>query len=218
MPVNEKRPRNWACCVYPESAPENWLQMLDDMHIPALVSPLHDKDINADGTSKKPHWHVLLLFEGHKTASQVQDCINPFNGTIPIPIQSAKAYARYLTHQDNPEKHQYSKEDVRSFGGVDYDKLCDMTTAMRHSSLRQMRKFIRENNIYSFAAFYDYCDDYQPDWAAMLDDNSTMCISNYIKSRIYDLREAREAEREDSFSRRRENVQNVLKNSDPFVD
>ena len=42
--------RNFATVVYPESAPADWLTVLDSLHVPAFVSPLHDADVNADNT------------------------------------------------------------------------------------------------------------------------------------------------------------------------
>ena len=53
------RSRGWACIVYPESAPENWTETLNEAHIETLISPLHDKDVTAEGSPKKPHYHVL---------------------------------------------------------------------------------------------------------------------------------------------------------------
>lgn len=44
--------------VYPESAPDDWIMKLQEQCVPALISLLHDKDINADGTRKKEHYHV----------------------------------------------------------------------------------------------------------------------------------------------------------------
>lgn len=49
------RTRNWTFVLYPDSAPDNWRQILDDKHIEWIESPLHDKDVNANGEPKKPH-------------------------------------------------------------------------------------------------------------------------------------------------------------------
>lgn len=46
------RKRNWVFVVYPESAPENWREQLKEMLVPGFISPLHDKDVNADGSPK----------------------------------------------------------------------------------------------------------------------------------------------------------------------
>ena len=43
------RTRNFATVVYLESAPADWMERLDQHHIAALVSPLHDKDKNPSG-------------------------------------------------------------------------------------------------------------------------------------------------------------------------
>ena len=46
-----KRGRNWWIVVYPESLPENWKEIISTE--PVAISPLHDKDVNADGTKEK---------------------------------------------------------------------------------------------------------------------------------------------------------------------
>ena len=60
------RARAFAFLVYEDSAYPDWMERLADLHIEAFVSPLHDKDVNPDGSLKKPHWHVLLYFSGKK--------------------------------------------------------------------------------------------------------------------------------------------------------
>lgn len=224
--TNDGRARNWVFILYPESAPTNWAELLDGLHVPAVVSPLHDKDVNPDGEPKKPHHHILLLFPGKKSYEQVkvisQDLLN---GTIPQECKNARGQVRYFLHMDNPEKVQYSASDMRSFGGADCSEYLKITNICRHEMLRKMRKYIRDNNIYSFAQFLDFCDDEHTEWSDLLDDNSTMVISNYIKSRIYDRRDtmAQElAEAHDNLIRLQQavndmrNVDNHLAHNDPF--
>ena len=43
------RSKNWATVVYPESAPEQWKEILGDMKVEVLISPLHNKDVNPTG-------------------------------------------------------------------------------------------------------------------------------------------------------------------------
>lgn len=186
----DKRGRNWWFVVYPDSLPDNWLALLDEMHIPIFVSPLHDKDINANGEPKKPHYHVILMFDGNKSFEQILEisqCL--LHGTIPQRIDHLRGAVRYLIHADNPEKFQYDVKDIISLCCADLDSAMQKSATVRHYDLAAMRKYIRDNDIYSFAEFYDYCDEYNSDWASMLDDSCTMCISAYIKSRIYDKRE-----------------------------
>ena len=47
------RARAWTFIVYPESAPENWRDVLDRFHLQWACSPLHDRDVNATGEPKR---------------------------------------------------------------------------------------------------------------------------------------------------------------------
>ena len=62
-----KKARYWAFVLYLESAPENWKEILQLKGIPFCISPYHDKDLNADYTPKKPHYHIILCFKGPTT-------------------------------------------------------------------------------------------------------------------------------------------------------
>ncbi len=39
--------------IYKESAPENYLEILEELHIPFILSPWHDKDINKETENLK---------------------------------------------------------------------------------------------------------------------------------------------------------------------
>ena len=78
----DERVRLWATVVYPESAPDNWLTILRDLMIPCYVSPLHDKDFNADKTPKKAHYHVMLVFEGKKSRAQIEEIVKQFVAVV----------------------------------------------------------------------------------------------------------------------------------------
>jgi hypothetical protein len=139
------RSRVWACIVYPDSAPENWRDMLDDAHIPYAISPLHDRDENADKSPKKPHWHVLFVCEGKKSQEQMDELSHSVNGTICQRVQSAKGMARYLIHQDNPEKAQYSKNDIECHGGLDIGPYLINNAATQRELSKQIVTYILEN-------------------------------------------------------------------------
>lgn len=71
--------RAWTFIVYPDSAPDNWRDILDDLHIPWCESPLHDKDQNPTGEQKKAHWHVLLYSDGPKSFDNVTKLVEDLN-------------------------------------------------------------------------------------------------------------------------------------------
>jgi hypothetical protein len=179
------RTRNYATVVYPESAPADWLAVLDSLHVPAFVSPLHDADVNADNTPKKAHYHVLLMFAGVKTREQAQAVIDAIGGVGCESVSTVRGYARYLVHADNPEKAQYSKGDVRAFGGADYDAVTHLPTDDVKIT-REMMQFIRANQISSFAQFADACAIEHEDWFRALVTKSTYFIKEYIKSLVWE--------------------------------
>ena len=87
----EKRTRNFATVVYPESAPENWMDMLNDYHVPAFVSPLHQFDVNVNGEVKKAHYHVMVMYDSLKTISQAKEFFAVIGGVGCISIHSPHA-------------------------------------------------------------------------------------------------------------------------------
>lgn len=44
--AKEQRSNKWAFLFYKESAPGNYLEILESFHIPFILSPWHDRDIN----------------------------------------------------------------------------------------------------------------------------------------------------------------------------
>lgn len=182
--MSDKRTRNWNFIVYPESAPENWVQILDDAHVPWVQSPLHDQDINADGSPKKPHWHCTIMFDSLKTPDQVKELLSPLNCTIPIVCNSPRGSVRYMAHMDNPEKHQYSTSDIVPHQGADIIELLKLTASCRHDMLNDMMAFVISHDVKEFSDLVEYAFTYHPeDWLPMLYDSCTLFMKSYITSR-----------------------------------
>lgn len=184
---SNSRTRNFATVVYPESAPGNWQAVLSDYHVAALISPLHDMDCNPDGEKKKPHYHVLLMFDGVKDFDkQVKPMFDAIGGVGREIVNSARGYARYLCHLDNPEKHQYSVSDVVCFGGADYDSITHLPTDDMHQ-LKDIFAFIKANNILSFVELLDICAECRPDWFSTIAMSRAYVVEKYIKSFTFEL-------------------------------
>ncbi len=104
--------RNWSFLIYLDSAPTDWLERLKLSGLMFAVSPYHDKDFNADGSYKKPHHHIIIVFSGPTTYKNVCSFIEQFKSPIPLALESVKGMYRYFTHLDNPEKFQYDSKDI----------------------------------------------------------------------------------------------------------
>lgn len=184
----KKRTRNFGCIVYPDSAPDNWQDILSEQRVPCFISPLHDKDINPDGQLKKPHYHVMLMFDSVKTLEQVERIFDTFLGVGNEIIQSQRGYARYLCHLDNPEKFQYNIEDVRSLYGADYNHVIGLAHD-KYKAIREIILFCKENNIYRYDELLEFAMLEKESWYRVLCDNGTYVVKEYLKSRYWAFKE-----------------------------
>ena len=183
--TKDGRIRNYATIVYPDSAPDNWQEILADLRIPALVSPLHDKDVNPDGVLKKPHYHVLMCTEGKKTREQFREMASSFGGVGSEIVQSIRGYSRYLCHLDNPEKAQYSVTDIKSFGGADFEAYVTLPSDLS-KQVKLMQRFCVSHNVRSFSFFANLCAEDFPDWHYILLFKCTNYFKAYFSSARYD--------------------------------
>ena len=174
--------------MYPESAPENWREYMDDLHIEWVESPLHEFDCNATGEVKKAHWHLLLMFGGVKSYEQVLEVVKPLNCPIPQRCHNAKAMVRYMAHLDNPEKHQYSVADIKAHGGVDIAEMLRPSSSERYALIREMSEYIKDNGVTEFSDLVYYAmTEHYDDWFPLLCDSSAYLIGQVIKSQRHRL-------------------------------
>lgn len=175
--------------MYPDSMPKNWRDILTDFHITIIISPLHDKDINPDGTPKKPHYHVLLIFDTVKTKKQAEEISSSVNGTNCIMCQSVNGMIRYTIHKDNPEKAQYDRKDIDVIGSYDVDEAFK-NSIDRYIMIKEMIEYIKNNNVTEYIDFMEFCANNKfEDWFKLLCDNCSFVIQGAITSNRHKLKE-----------------------------
>lgn len=179
------RTRNFTTIVYPESAPADWQERLQKLFIPCLISPLHNKDVNPTGESKKAHYHVILMFENVKELKSVKELVQEFGGVGCEKVNSIRGVARYLCHLDNPEKAQYSTKDVKQFCGVDYSELVNLASDIDESA-EELLDYCELNQITSFAKIRRIVRTDKPEWSQALRSRS-IYISMVLKSMQWEL-------------------------------
>lgn len=179
--TRDTRVRNFATVVYPESAPKDWQEILSRHCVPAFISPLHDRDVNPTGEPKKPHYHVVLMFEGKKSIEQVKEIFNTISGVGCEVVKSLRGYARYLCHLDNPEKAQYEPADVRCIAS-DYIGTIGLAID-KYVALGEMQDFCEQYNVVSFYALAKYARGHRPDWHRILCDCGSVFMREYLQSR-----------------------------------
>lgn len=183
---NPPKTRGYVGMLYEDSAPSDWQERLNDLHIPAIVSPWHDRDVNPDGTPKKKHRHVMIIFDGPRALKQAQEVLTSI-GCIGYcqPVQSITGQARYMCHLDNPEKAQYDPADVLQLSGADYEELCQKTVD-RMKAIADMCDFVDANCIYSFAELVRYARANEQTWFRHLASDCTIFMREYIKSNYWE--------------------------------
>lgn len=182
--AKDTRTRNWNIIVYPDSPRDvDWRSYLDDQHIEWIESPLHDQDLNPTGELKKAHWHVLLMFGGVKSYDQVLEFIKPLNCPIPQKCHNAKASVRYMAHLDNPDKIQYSVNDIVCHGGVDVADLLKPSTSERYTIIAEMMDWCDQNSCFYLSTLINYARvDKFDSWFPILCDSGAYIMNSYLKA------------------------------------
>lgn len=155
--AKDKRSNKWAFIIYKDSAPENYLDVLEELHIPFILSPWHDNDVNKEtGEFKKNHKHGALFFESLKSYSQVSELLKEkLNAPSHIEVvMSPKGMYDYFTHAENPEKSIYSTDDIESGCGFDLDKF--LLEQDSEVFLEAVIDVITENNFTEFEDLVQY--------------------------------------------------------------
>jgi hypothetical protein len=140
-----ERTRNWIAIIYPESAPENWRDVINETRIEWVESPLHDKDINPEAEedeNKKAHYHIILLYPSQKSYEQVKSLTDSLNAPIPKPCVSVKGSIRYMVHKDNPEKYQYDWNEIKT------SRRCGLRQLVHGNANRANADTKGNNNVY----------------------------------------------------------------------
>lgn len=188
MSEKNVKKRNWAFVLYPDSAPKDWREQLQRSGVACAISPLHDRDINPTGEPKKPHYHVILVYGNPTTYNNVKGFTNGTLGqTIPQPLEQVQGYYRYLTHDDNPEKAQYSKADIETLNGFDIRDFVDLSKSDVVRIKREIQAFIRDNKIYEYADLMDLLMDAGEEMADHYEvaSNNTVFFDRYLSSRRF---------------------------------
>lgn len=183
--MSKGKERYWTFILYPESAPDNWKEYLQQTGVQFAISPLHDKDTNADGEKKKPHYHIVGFWSGPTTYQRVSEITENLNCPIPQRVMQPIGAIRYLTHKDNPEKYQYDERDIQTINGLDIKDINGLTKTMVEDIKRSIIRLSKELKITEYSTMYDWLDD--NDMIDMMDvlSNHTMFFNAYFKSKHF---------------------------------
>lgn len=183
MATKNVKKRYWAFVLYPESAPEDWRNKLQETGLQCAISPLHDKDVNADGEQKKAHYHIILAYSGPTTYNCVKSLTDKLGQPIPQPLEQVRGYYRYLTHKDNPEKAQYSEDKIETIGGFNVADFVELTKSEVNAYKRKLQTLIVTADICEYCDFMDLLLDSEMWTEYDIASNNTYFFEKYISSR-----------------------------------
>ena len=78
---------------------------------------IHDKDKNEVGQDKTKHMHLILLSKEKSSGLDMLEMLCKVLNCVNVQISIDKVYnvrqdIRYLIHEDQPQKYQYSKDEI----------------------------------------------------------------------------------------------------------
>ena len=187
--------RHWAFVIYPESAPVDWAEQLQQKGLQCAISPLHDKDIEPTGEVKKSHYHIIITYSGPTSFDVVHGITKSLNAPIPIPLEQVKGYYRYLTHKDNPEKFQYAEQEIKTINGFNITDFIEISKAELLQYKIEIEKLVDDKNIIEYSVLLRYLRTNDLLHLYDVASSNTIWCNAYIKScRFMTEKELREAD------------------------
>jgi len=186
MTKNIKK-RNWAFVVYPESAPTNWVDVLQKTGLQCVISPLHNQDKNPDNTLKKAHYHVIVCYSGPTSFNVVKSLTDSLNAPIPQHLEQVKGYYRYLTHKDNPEKAQYLESDIKTINGFNILDFAELTRNEVSQIKKELIVLINKNQIVEYCDLLDFLIANESMSQFEVASNHTIFFNSYISSKRHSI-------------------------------
>lgn len=176
------RSRLWTLVFYPESAPDNWEEILYVSGFKFAVSPCHDMDVDKNGVVKKAHYHAVLYNEnaiGYNTVLRITERLNT---VIPKTVYSKNGILSYLTHENETGKYHYSKDDIKYINDFDPDSIPSDVTDER-DLLSECLQWIDYLKLTEYADFINVIKEDREllEFAV----KKVSFFSNYIRSRRF---------------------------------
>ena len=153
----KQKVRNFSVIVYPDSTTLNnkWRENLQSLGHKAIISPIHDKDIDNNGLPKKPHYHICVFRDN---ATTWNSCVKTMSANVDSSIKyvevlrgTIQASYDYMSHKNSPQKAQYKEEEVvclNGFSPFDYQK---QSRSDKLNCTKEIYIYIENNNVEEFS-------------------------------------------------------------------
>lgn len=149
-PEDSEKSRFFWAELYPDSAPEGWLDDFRMLGKAFSVSPLHDKDKFEDGSPKKAHYHIIIDWGNTTTYRTIRKIWESYNQPYPLIINDPYAVYKYHCHLDDPQKYQYDVQDIRNFNKFDPAAYMELTKSEIDLIMDKIENYIFDYRVTEF--------------------------------------------------------------------
>lgn len=188
--------KSWTFLIYPESATKDWREGLEASKKGFIISPIHNKDVDEKtGEVKKAHYHIVVHDQRGITFNTVSKIAGRIGGVHPEAVISEEGIKKYMYHEGQEGKAQYSKEDTvygnglteDIFGSGDEDEV----------DFKTLFTYIRQSDCVEYAELVGkLLDEERYDLLQMVG-NKAYAVQTYLRSSCYgdSIKQVRNAEK-----------------------
>ena len=126
---------------------------------------------------------MIACYSGPTSYNVVKGLTEQLHAPGPQALEQVRGYYRYLTHKDNPEKAQYSENDIQTLNGFYIGDFVELTKSEVLNIKRDLLTLIREADILEYSDFLNLLQD--SDMVQQFDvaSSNTLFFDRYISSR-----------------------------------
>nr|CRY96240.1 hypothetical protein [uncultured prokaryote] len=161
-----EKARYWNGVLYPENMVDDWEDVISDKLQVPYAYCIHDKDLNEDGTKRKTHIHITIVFPNTTTYNHAFDVLNTLSkkdkkalNKIERAINIRYSY-NYLIHDTDTcrKKNKYLYDRAERITGNNFDigSYEQISVTDKNRMTKELCNVIVENGYTNFADFYMY--------------------------------------------------------------
>lgn len=161
--------RYWNGVLYPENMIENWEDEISYILQIPYAYCIHDKDKNNDGTDRKTHIHIIIVFPNTTTYNHALSVLNELSkdGTSAINKVERTKNIRfsydYLIHNtdDCKKKNKYLYDISERITGNNFDigAYEQIGLVEKNEIFVELSEAIRKNGFTNYMDFYEFVVD-----------------------------------------------------------
>lgn len=147
---------------------EDWQDKISNLLQVPFCYCIHDKDLCSDGTLRKTHVHIMIVWGNTTTYKSALTCFKKLekDGCCAIPndkievVQNVRFMYNYLIHDTEDcrkkNKHLYKSFERISGNGFDIGAFEQLSLIDTEKMLDELERLLIENSFTNFGAFYRF--------------------------------------------------------------